>query len=151
MLERNVVPDKVTCNTVFDGYCKVGDLDEAFRIRDKMKCCNVEVNVVTFNTLLKGLCRGKKMDEAKNVWEDMKVHVSVLDVLSYSFMFDRFSRSGDLDAIVSFYEEMDKDVVRTNEYLSSGILFNGSCKGWMTNKAQEILINYLTQDSFQLS
>ncbi|KAJ0807935.1 putative tetratricopeptide-like helical domain superfamily, pentacotripeptide-repeat region of PRORP [Helianthus annuus] len=141
MLETRVdcvVADKVTFNAMIDGYCKVGDVDEAFRIRDKMKGSNVEANLVTFNTLINGLCRAKRMDEAKKVWEDMKAHGFVPDGFSYSSLFDGFSRSGDLNGLVSLYEQADNDGIRVNAY-TYGVLLNGLCKGGRTNKAEEIL------------
>lgn len=50
LTERAVVPNCVMYNTLIDGYCKTGELEEAVGLREK----NGKPNVVTFNSLLSG-------------------------------------------------------------------------------------------------
>ena len=72
----------MTYDSLIDGYCKAGDLEEAFNVRERMKNDNVEANVVTYNTLLGGLCRAARMEEAGRGVEEMKVQGGVPDAVT---------------------------------------------------------------------
>ncbi|PNX72947.1 pentatricopeptide repeat-containing protein, partial [Trifolium pratense] len=57
--------DVITLNTVINGFCKMGRVDEALKVLDDMllgKFCAPDV--VTFTTLISGLLDAEKVDEA---------------------------------------------------------------------------------------
>ncbi|GKV39674.1 hypothetical protein SLEP1_g47411 [Rubroshorea leprosula] len=72
MHKRSIVASHVSYNTLINGYCKVGEFDQAVKLNERMKMGNVEPNLVTFNTLLSGLRRSRRMVEAKKFFLEMK-------------------------------------------------------------------------------
>ncbi|KAI3471986.1 hypothetical protein Pfo_028674 [Paulownia fortunei] len=136
---RNVAPNRVTYNSLIDGYCKAGDLEGAFNLREKMKNDKVEPNIVTYNTLLGGLCKMGRMEEANTVLEEMSVYGFVPDGFTYSILFDGHSRRGDVEASMTLYEDAMKKGMSMNEYTCS-ILMNGLCKEGKMDRAEEFLM-----------
>ena len=61
MICRNIAPNTVTYNTLIDGHCKVGELEEAFGFKERRKELNVECN------LLYIYIYGKKIRERHDV------------------------------------------------------------------------------------
>ena len=51
-----MVLNTITYNMPIDGYYKVGDIEEAFGFKERMREQNVECNLVTYNSLLNDLC-----------------------------------------------------------------------------------------------
>ncbi|KAI3701761.1 hypothetical protein L6452_27087 [Arctium lappa] len=70
MLETNCHPDVVTLNTVINGFCKMGKVDEGIKVLDdmvigKFKFCTPDS--VTFTTILSGLLSVGRTREALDV------------------------------------------------------------------------------------
>ncbi|KAG9130946.1 hypothetical protein Leryth_006712 [Lithospermum erythrorhizon] len=127
MMERKVAPTKGDIVPLIDGYCKCGDV-EAFRLREMMRECNVEVNNVTYNTLLSGLCNAGRMGEASKVLEEMDAHGIVPDPFTYR----------DMDVATDVFKRLkDKGFVPTEVIFNT--IVNGYCKQGNMEKALSVI------------
>ena len=73
MIQRGFKPDIKTYNSIVDGYCFQGEIDE----EGKDNGC--ESDVSTYNILINGYCTKKMINEALILFEEMKSKGVVLD------------------------------------------------------------------------
>ncbi|KAG1326297.1 pentatricopeptide repeat-containing protein, mitochondrial-like [Cocos nucifera] len=138
MVEREISPTIVTFNMMTDGYCKAGDLDSAFGMRDRIRASGLKPNLVTYNSLLSGLCRARRIDETKRLLEEMEADGLVPDGFTYNILFDGHSRCGNMEPSLALFDESMKKGVQMEAYTCS-ILLDGLCKDGKVSKAEEIL------------
>ena len=131
MIQRNMVPNTVTYNTLIDGYCKVGGIEEALGFKERMKEQNVECNLVTYNSLLNGLCGSGRVDDAREVLLEMEGS-GFLPGGFLSFVFDDHSNGAGDDGL------FDGKEIRIDERTYC-ILLNGLCRVGRIEKAEEVL------------
>ncbi|KAK3229355.1 hypothetical protein Dsin_001236 [Dipteronia sinensis] len=65
MVTKGIDPDVVTYNTLINGYCNNGIVDEALKVKTIMEWKDFEPNVVTYNTISSCLCKLKLYEEVK--------------------------------------------------------------------------------------
>ncbi|XLT91504.1 hypothetical protein HN873_013179, partial [Arachis hypogaea] len=64
MVENGFSPDCFTYNTMINGYCKAGNLGEAFKMMDEMGRKGLKMDTFTLNTIVHKLCTEKLLKEA---------------------------------------------------------------------------------------
>ncbi|KAL0381098.1 UNVERIFIED_CONTAM: hypothetical protein Sangu_0174100 [Sesamum angustifolium] len=57
-------PSDVSFNTLINGYVRLGDLDEGFRLKNAMQASGIQPDVYTYSVLINGMCRERRMDDA---------------------------------------------------------------------------------------
>ena len=57
MLQRSLIPNSVTYNTMFDGLSKEGQIDISLSIFDSMKKKNCKLDEFTYTVLINGVCK----------------------------------------------------------------------------------------------
>ncbi|KAL6507946.1 hypothetical protein OROGR_024141 [Orobanche gracilis] len=70
--DPRVEADMVTCNMLVEGYCKLGLVDEAKSVIQKMKSNGVYPNVATYTSLANGIVLARKPGEALLLWNEIK-------------------------------------------------------------------------------
>ena len=83
MEENGFSPDCVTHNTLINGYCKAGNMGEAFRMMDEMGRKGLKIDIVTLNTILHTLCGEKKLAEAYKLLNSATRRGYIIDEVSY--------------------------------------------------------------------
>ena len=66
-LKSLVLPDAITYNTLINGNCGCGNIDEAFALFLEMRKVGRLVNRVTYNTLINFLCKFGCIQQAKEL------------------------------------------------------------------------------------
>ncbi|KAI3982651.1 hypothetical protein MKX01_031390 [Papaver californicum] len=138
MLNNRTKPNKVTFNTLIDGYCKTGDLDKAFEIRERMKCVGFVPDLRTFNTLLSGICRVNQINEVLELLDEMEKYGFVPDGFTNSSLIEVFSRLGKSDGLLAVSEAVLREGVQLNAYICCPLL-KGLCKEGKVMEAEESL------------
>ncbi|KAK6146973.1 hypothetical protein DH2020_017885 [Rehmannia glutinosa] len=70
--DPRVKVDLVAWNMLVEGYCKLGLIDEAKSIIQKMKDSGVYPNVATYGSLANGIALARKPGEALLLWNEIK-------------------------------------------------------------------------------
>lgn len=73
ILAGGLVPSTVTYNSLINGWCKSGNIDQKVKCFCKMIGDNVEPNVITYTTLIDSLCNARQPDGAIMFWNEMEV------------------------------------------------------------------------------
>lgn len=101
-----------------DLYSKLGDLDNAQKVFDKM----VEKNVVSWNSLLSGHLKTGNLIEARRVFNGMPKK----DVISWNSIISGYAKMGNISEALSLFERMPERNVASWNALISGYLDNGN-------------------------
>ncbi|KAL3628552.1 hypothetical protein CASFOL_027598 [Castilleja foliolosa] len=75
--DPRVKVDLVAWNMLVDGYCKLGLVDEAKSIIQRMKDSGVYPNVATYGSLANGIVLARKPGEALLLWNEIKERCGV--------------------------------------------------------------------------
>ncbi|EYU41632.1 hypothetical protein ABFS82_10G040300 [Erythranthe guttata] len=78
--DPRVVVDLVAWNMLVDGYCKLGLVDEAKSIIQKMKDDGIYPNVATYGSLANGIAVAKKPGEALLLWNEIKERCGIENI-----------------------------------------------------------------------
>ncbi|KAF3558001.1 hypothetical protein F2Q69_00014004 [Brassica cretica] len=62
--QRGLVGNTITYNTLIQGFCQVGDCDNAQEIFKRMVSCGIPPDIWTYCILLDGFCKNGKLDKA---------------------------------------------------------------------------------------
>ncbi|GFY82705.1 nucleotide-diphospho-sugar transferases superfamily protein [Actinidia rufa] len=159
MSERRVLANCVTYNTLIDGYCKVGILEEAVKVRERMKAENVEPNLLLLIRCLVGYIGHGRWRKQRNCWRRWKVEgLPRMDYLivyfltgirgasglrkwaekgappnlqTYNTLIDGYGRSCQFESCFLILEEMENNVLKAQ-----------CCRGILPNaQIYHILIN----------
>ncbi|KAJ6390368.1 hypothetical protein OIU77_024559 [Salix suchowensis] len=135
MVNRGIVQDIFTYNTLLDAVCKGGQLDMAFEImfEEAMDVCRemensgIRKDVVTYNALLGGYGKQYKYDVVRRVFEEMKArHVSP-NLLTYSTLIDVYSKGGLYREAMDVFREFKKAGLKADVVLYSALI-DALCK-----------------------
>jgi leucine-rich PPR motif-containing protein len=90
------MPDIVTYNTVIDGLCKIGRLDDAMSQFSQMIGDGLSADIVTFTTLIHGFSMFGKWDKAEELFYEMMDRGIPPDVTVFSAMIDKLFKEGNV-------------------------------------------------------
>ena len=71
MEKKGYEPSVITCGTIVNGLCKIGQTGVAIRLLRKLEKWNFEQNVVLYSMVLDSLCKDKLVTEAFNIFSEM--------------------------------------------------------------------------------
>ncbi|KVH88077.1 Pentatricopeptide repeat-containing protein [Cynara cardunculus var. scolymus] len=69
--DSELKPDVVTYNSLINGLCCLGTLDEALALRDKMVGSGVKPTLVTYNGVMNGFSMKKMVKNCEEVFDDI--------------------------------------------------------------------------------
>ncbi|XP_078434593.1 tetratricopeptide repeat (TPR)-like superfamily protein [Wolffia australiana] len=70
--DGRVKVDRVAWNMLIEGYCRVGSLEEAKKMVEKMKESGLSPDVSTYGSLASGIAMARKPGEALLLWNEVK-------------------------------------------------------------------------------
>ncbi|KAG0456400.1 hypothetical protein HPP92_024188 [Vanilla planifolia] len=79
-------PDVVTYNTLINGYCRKGRVEEALRLFKVMFRRGVEPDLVSYKILMKGLCKEGRVWEAQQLFDKMRQRGLAADEACYGIL-----------------------------------------------------------------
>ena len=86
MRKKGFEPEPHTYNQLIHSLCKIGRVDDAFRVFNDMKSCRDARDHASFTTMITGLCTLRKVEEACEIFLEMvkegfKPHLSDIKAL----------------------------------------------------------------------
>ncbi|KAK4478176.1 hypothetical protein RD792_017458 [Penstemon davidsonii] len=76
VVESGLKPSIITCNSLIDGYCKRGNVDEAWKLFIEVPCKGLEHTLVIYNSMLHGLFCAGRIDAGWKLFHEMELKVS---------------------------------------------------------------------------
>ncbi|KAF5941795.1 hypothetical protein HYC85_019437 [Camellia sinensis] len=94
MTQRGVDPNVVTYNTLMDGYCLQGQIDETtIRVFNNMVDRGLHPNVFSYTILINGYGKKMKINEAMHIFQEMPQRGLKPDIETFNAMFKGLFRS----------------------------------------------------------
>ena len=84
MIVRGISPTIVTYNSLFNGFCLVGQLKEACPLLKEMIAKNINLNVYTFGIIVDVLCKEGNVVEVQHVFNMMTERGLDPDIVIYN-------------------------------------------------------------------
>ncbi|KAL2549971.1 Pentatricopeptide repeat-containing protein [Forsythia ovata] len=95
------VPNTCTFNMVMNSHCNVGDLNEAFKVFEKMKELKVQQDSASYSLLIRGLCQKLEFGRAEELLDELLAKEILLRddgctplVAAYNPIFEYLCRNG---------------------------------------------------------
>ncbi|XP_021282447.1 pentatricopeptide repeat-containing protein At2g35030, mitochondrial-like [Herrania umbratica] len=105
--------DVITWTALISGYIKLGLIEEARRLFDRV---DSKKNVVTWTAMLSGYMRSNRILEAERLFEEMPVK----NVVSWNTMVDGYVQNGMVGKAFELFQEMpERNVVSWNTMLTA--------------------------------
>ncbi|KAL2924988.1 hypothetical protein RDABS01_034193 [Bienertia sinuspersici] len=128
--------DVITYTTMIRGYCKVGKIEDAQKLFDKMPC---RPNKITYNTLLHGFCKMGMMVEARQIVDKMLMNQDCLpDLVAYTTLVDGYCKKGDMEKAMMCLDEMVGQGFEPNSITYNAIV-NGFCLIGKVDEAKKMM------------
>ncbi|GKC93570.1 pentatricopeptide repeat-containing protein [Tanacetum coccineum] len=135
---EDCLPDIVTYTTLIDGYCKIGDLDEAKKCFDVMVSRNVEPNEVTYNALTNGLCVCGDIDGAKRMMTKMRLNGFKDTITTHTSLLRGYCIVGRSDEAFKHFKDLISRGMKPDTK-SYEVLVNEFCKLRKPDEAIDLL------------
>ncbi|KAF6172436.1 hypothetical protein GIB67_006949 [Kingdonia uniflora] len=111
MVSRNdFLPDLWTHNMLISGFCKEGNMDEAFRLRDDM-ITNMKLlpDAITYNTLINGCFEWRSSSEAFKLFEEMGDKGVKPSGITYNIMVKALCKEGKMEEASAIIVKMEEN------------------------------------------
>lgn len=92
-------PDAITYSTLISGLCKVGRIEEAWGVLDKMEEENYPPTVRCYTSIVFGYCNFGRIDDAKCLIDRMGSFGCSTDTVTYTILIDAMCKRGDFDEV----------------------------------------------------
>ncbi|KAF6162933.1 hypothetical protein GIB67_021082 [Kingdonia uniflora] len=92
------IKDEQAYGVLVDGYCRIGRMDDALRVRGELLSVGLKLNQVICNSLINKFCKLEQVHEVERVVRNMEVRVLQLDSYSYSTLVDAFCKEDRVSA-----------------------------------------------------
>ncbi|PNX80058.1 hypothetical protein L195_g036053 [Trifolium pratense] len=79
MYSRNMIPNKVTYNSLIYGFCKSGRISYVLDLIDDMRDRGQPANVITYTSLIDALCKSHNLDMAIALFMKIKDREGLFD------------------------------------------------------------------------
>ncbi|XP_074557935.1 uncharacterized protein LOC141813844 [Curcuma longa] len=99
-------PDIVTYNTLMDGYCRKGMLNDAFHLYRVMQPRGVEPDLISYTILTNGLCGEGDVVKARQLFDEMLHRGICPDAYSYNVLLNGYCNGGKLKKSRLLVQEM---------------------------------------------
>lgn len=145
--EEGYVPDAFTFNSLMDGLCKGGRIQDAFTLLEDMKRAGCAPDVAVYNTLIDGLRKANKVEEAGQLLQEMQSSGCEPDTITFNILIDELCKGGRLDDAFKLFEEMTgKDCADIVTYNS---LLHGLCLVGRVDEAFKLFNEIRGKDSLE--
>ncbi|KAI7987929.1 Pentatricopeptide repeat-containing protein [Camellia lanceoleosa] len=100
-------PTVVTYSTYIHGLCRIGFVEFALNLIQKLRRKYQPVNSYCYNAVIDGFCKRGEEDESLRVMEEMKRCGISPDVYSYSILIFGFCKNGNVEKGLCLMEKME--------------------------------------------
>lgn len=135
----------VLYNTLIDGHCKQGNVEEGTRIWSQMAEEGVEPNAITFSLLIDAHCKKGEMETATAIFSEMVVRGRTPDVVTYTSLIDGHMKKGSLAEVGRLNREMAEAGVPANAFTLSALV-DGLCRQGRSREAMHLLLKSIGVD-----
>ncbi|GKB27445.1 putative tetratricopeptide-like helical domain superfamily protein [Tanacetum coccineum] len=119
MLERGIVPDIVTYNSLIDGYCLRGEMSKAKSVYDSMASRRLDPDIFTYNSLVNRYCKTLMIDEVMHLFHKITKRGLKPDVVTYNTMIQGLFQIGSCGDAHKLFDEMRAKGPKPDEYGAS--------------------------------
>ncbi|XP_078174396.1 tetratricopeptide repeat (TPR)-like superfamily protein isoform X4 [Carex rostrata] len=137
-MQPRLKPDKRTWAIVISGYCREGNMRDAFRCVQEMSDAGSYPNIVVFNTLIKGFLDAHDIAGVNEVLKLMRKFRVKPDIVTYSHQTNAWSEMGMIDRCTEVFEKMVQDGIKP-DYQVYSILAKAHARAQDPKKAESIL------------
>lgn len=102
--ELSVVPDVVSYDWLVDAYCRLGHLDDALGVLERMGEADLVPKVETHNKILNGLYEKRRFGDAERVWGVMKEGNVAPNVASYNAKIRGLVLAGEMEEATAVFD-----------------------------------------------
>jgi pentatricopeptide repeat protein len=123
--DRLYSPDIWSFNVVIKGVCRVGNIQKALELVERMHEFGCSPDTVTHNILVDGLCRTKEVDKGREVLRRLQRDgVCMANVVTYTSVISGYCKAGRMEDATSVYNDMI-DCGTTPNTVTHNVLING--------------------------
>ncbi|KAF6140160.1 hypothetical protein GIB67_028966 [Kingdonia uniflora] len=143
MIEKGLTPNLIIFSTMLSSLYRIGRLDDAFLIMQKMKIVDsldgtvnrylLPDNIV-YNIAIAGLCKSKKVEDARQFFSALLLQGFVLDNFTYCTLIHGCSFAGDVNEAFNLRDEMLSKGLVYN-IITCNALINSLCKSGYLDRA----------------
>ncbi|XP_062184854.1 LOW QUALITY PROTEIN: pentatricopeptide repeat-containing protein At2g06000-like [Phragmites australis] len=118
-------PDVWSFNVVIKGVCRVGDVQKALQLVERMDEFGCSPDTVTHNILVDGLCRVKEVNKGCEVLRRLqKDGVCMPNVVTYTSVISGYCKAGRMEDAMAVYNDMVGSGTAPNA-VTYNVLING--------------------------
>ncbi|XP_048557619.1 pentatricopeptide repeat-containing protein At2g06000 [Triticum urartu] len=100
-------PDTWSFNVIIKGVCKVGDVQKALELVERMDEFGCSPDTVTHNILVNGLCRAKEVSKGREVLRRLQRDgVCKPNVVTYTSVISGYCKAGRMGDAMAVYDDM---------------------------------------------
>ncbi|CAD6220799.1 unnamed protein product [Miscanthus lutarioriparius] len=114
LMQLGLMPDIVTYNTVIDGLCKIGRLDDAMSQFSQMIHDGLSADIITFRILIHGFSMYGKWEKAEELFYEMMDRGIPPDVNVFNAMIDKLFKEGKVTEARKLFDLMPRAGVKPN-------------------------------------
>ncbi|CAI9279217.1 unnamed protein product [Lactuca saligna] len=135
-LAKGFIKPVIGFNIMLNGLCKMGKMDEAEKVFDKMKELGCPPDKITYNTLVDGYCKVGNMEMALEIKDTMDTKSIPLSIEMYNSLITGYFRCGKMKMkrVTDLLGEMHNRGIIPN-IVTYGALISGWCKEGKLDKA----------------
>nr|XP_027098337.1 pentatricopeptide repeat-containing protein At2g01740-like [Coffea arabica] len=134
------VPNVVTYGILVDTYCKMNNVNMAYRVFKDMKSSGVFPNLQIFTSLIDGYCKAGELEVALGLYLDMRRNSVFPNVVTYSALIDGFCKRGMLEKTAYLFSRMLEDGVEPNI-----VVYTSMIDGEFKKKNVDNALKYLSR------
>ncbi|CAO2183311.1 unnamed protein product [Urochloa humidicola] len=131
-------PDACSYNTIMDGLCRRGRLDEALELFSEMVGKRIAPTVVTYTTVIHWLAVECCFDDALKLFDEMGRRGISPNLVTYSSLIDGLCKGGRSTSALELLDRMIKEKKLPNTIIYSSVI-DGLCKEHRLTEAMEVL------------
>ncbi|KAL6652661.1 hypothetical protein ACP70R_011586 [Stipagrostis hirtigluma subsp. patula] len=121
-------PDVWSFNVVIKGVCRVGDVQKALKLVERMDEFGCSPDTITHNILVDGLCRVKEVNKGREVLRRLqKDGVCMPNVVTYTSVISGYCKAGRMEDAIAVYNDMVGSGTTPNT-VTYNVLINGCGK-----------------------
>lgn len=134
MVKSGCRPDPITYSTVISGLCRVGRIEEARGVLDKMEEDKCPPTVRCYTSIVLGYCNEGRIDKAKSLIEEMGRCGCPSDTVTYTILIGALCKRRDFGEVETILGESKSNGWEPNE-VTYNVYMNGLCKAGEVDEA----------------
>ncbi|KAG2628632.1 hypothetical protein PVAP13_3KG248827 [Panicum virgatum] len=139
MKKMSVEVNLVAYHAVMNGYCEVGQTEDARRVFESLPSRGLSPNVVTYTMLVKGYCKEDKVEEAEGIIREIRKNKQIsVDEVAYGAVMNGYCQKGQMEDAARLQNEMTNVGFQVNLFVYNTVI-NGYCKLGRMVEAHKVL------------